>query len=167
MGLPHERLLVAYLELLGTAIVHARAMAWGGGSLECIADLMDAIHNLPGLLAQWEESDADLLRGSFEIFDKKWVRSPTEFSLCRVLNARIETIFPEVDPMATVNKPSSVPPEVLADLEAVGGRLGIVRDPGLYRRITERAEKARAENDRLLGVQEVGVAIVREIREAG
>ena len=42
--------------------------------------------------------------------------------------------------MATVEKTPAIDPEVLADLEAVCNTKGIVRDPKLLRRITERAE---------------------------
>jgi hypothetical protein len=165
MSVLHERLLGAYLELLGKAILHARARAWSGESPEYIADLLDAIHNLPGLLTHWEECDESWLRTSLESFDSKWVRSPRDFSLCETLDSTIERLISEVNSMATAKEPSTIPPEVMADLEAVCGQSGIVRDPELSRRITERAEKARAENDRRFGVQDIGVAIIREIRD--
>ena len=43
--------------------------------------------------------------------------------------------------MATVEKTPSIDPEVLADLEAACNIKGIVRDPELLRRITERAAR--------------------------
>ncbi len=42
--------------------------------------------------------------------------------------------------MATVEKTPAIDPEVLADLEVVCNTKGIVRDPKLLRRITERAD---------------------------
>ena len=42
--------------------------------------------------------------------------------------------------MATVEKTPAIDPEVLADLEAVCNTKGIVRDPKLLHRITERAD---------------------------
>ena len=43
--------------------------------------------------------------------------------------------------MATVEKTPAIDPEVLTDLEAVCNTKGIVRDPKLLRRITERADR--------------------------
>ena len=42
--------------------------------------------------------------------------------------------------MPTVGKTPTIDPEVLADLEAVCNTKGIVRDPTLLRRISERAD---------------------------
>ena len=42
--------------------------------------------------------------------------------------------------MATAEETPAIDPEVLADLEAVCNTKGIVRDPKLLRRITERAD---------------------------
>ena len=47
--------------------------------------------------------------------------------------------------MATVEKTPAIDPEVVADLEAVCNTKGIVRDPKLLRRITERADQVRQE----------------------
>ena len=47
--------------------------------------------------------------------------------------------------MPTVEKTPAIDPEVLADLEAVCNTKGIVRDPKLLRRITERADQVRQE----------------------
>jgi hypothetical protein len=60
-----------------------------------------------------------------------------------------------------------IPADVLADLEAVcrqlpGGKL----DPELVRRIRERSDKAREETLRRFGVQDIGVSIIREMRDA-
>jgi len=58
--------------------------------------------------------------------------------------------------------------DVLADLEEVCRQSagGIVRDPELLRRVYERSGKAREETLRQLGVQDIGVPIIREIRES-
>lgn len=60
-----------------------------------------------------------------------------------------------------------IPHEVLADLEEVcrQSESGIVRDPALLRRVYERSARAREETLRNLGVQDVGVEIIRELRE--
>jgi hypothetical protein len=66
--------------------------------------------------------------------------------------------------MTTAEKPS-----VEADLEEVCRRVvegkGIT-DPDLLKRIQEQSEKVQAENLRLFGVQDIGVEIIREMREA-
>jgi hypothetical protein len=48
--------------------------------------------------------------------------------------------------MAIVEKTPPIDPEVLADLETVCNTKGIVRDPDLLRRITERADRVRQEH---------------------
>lgn len=56
----------------------------------------------------------------------------------------------------------------MADLEEVARQAaaGGVRDPELVRRIRERAEKARREILAKFGVQDIGVPILREMRDA-
>lgn len=70
--------------------------------------------------------------------------------------------------MSILNTTSVIPPEVLADLEEVARQAatGGVRDPELVRRIRERADKARRETLAKLGVQDIGVSIIREMRDA-
>jgi hypothetical protein len=69
--------------------------------------------------------------------------------------------------MATVEKTPPIDPEVLADLEAVCNTKGIVRDPELLRRITERAEQARQATLKQFGVQEIGAEIIRTMHASG
>ena len=63
---------------------------------------------------------------------------------------------------------TAIPPDVMADLEAVCRQAagGEVRDPELVRRVQERAARARQEVLDRFGVQDVGVAIIREARDA-
>jgi hypothetical protein len=72
--------------------------------------------------------------------------------------------------MATAenNTPDAVPPDILADLDMVcrQAAAGGVRDPELLRRVHERSAKAREEVLRKFGVQDIGVGIIREIRDA-
>jgi hypothetical protein len=68
--------------------------------------------------------------------------------------------------MATFEKTPPIDPEVLADLEAVCNTKGIVRDPELLRRITERADQVRQETLRRFGVQEIGAEIIRSMHDA-
>jgi hypothetical protein len=61
-----------------------------------------------------------------------------------------------------------LPPEIMADLEEVARQAaaGGVRDPQLVRRVTERAEKACEEVFNKFGVQDIGVQIIRELRDS-
>jgi hypothetical protein len=63
---------------------------------------------------------------------------------------------------------ASIPPEVLADLAEVARQAaaGAIRDPELFRRVSDRAEQARQEICRRFGVQDIGVQIIREMRDA-
>lgn len=70
--------------------------------------------------------------------------------------------------MSTRDATNVISPEVMADLEEVARQAaaGGIRDPELVRRIRERAEKARRETLAKFGVQDIGVSIIREIRDA-
>ena len=61
-----------------------------------------------------------------------------------------------------------IPPEIMADLEEVARQAsaGGVRDPELSRRITERADEVRKEILQKFGVQDIGVSIIREMRDS-
>lgn len=79
VALAPEPHLSACLEVLRQATIHARLIGYGGhnGGLtaeksDCLADLMDAVHNLPDLLQNWEKCDERLLRLFLQEFDEKW-----------------------------------------------------------------------------------------------
>jgi len=57
----------------------------------------------------------------------------------------------------------AIPPEIMADLEAVAA--GRKPDPGLTRRVRERAEKSRAEIFRRNGLLDIAVPLIRGIRD--
>ena len=68
--------------------------------------------------------------------------------------------------MTTKRKEVGIPPEVMADMQAVADALnsGKPVDREVARRIGQRAEKARQELLATHGVQEIGVQLIREIR---
>lgn len=70
--------------------------------------------------------------------------------------------------MSTVDTNNLIPAEIMADLEEVARQAaaGGVHDPELLRRVTERAEKVRREILEKFGVQDIGVQIIREMRDA-
>ena len=67
--------------------------------------------------------------------------------------------------MATAEKPPIIDRDVLADLEAISQSKGILRDPELYRRVTERADRVRKETLEKFGVQEIGAEIIRTMHD--
>ena len=75
----------------------------------------------------------------------------------------------ENERMALITQADAIPAEVLADLEQVclQSELGVVRDLELLRRVYERSAKTRAETLRAHGVQDIGVDIIRELRDDG
>lgn len=51
------------------------ASGLSAGKSAQLADLMDAVHNIPDLASRWDECDEALLVGMLEDYDRKW--SPT------------------------------------------------------------------------------------------
>jgi hypothetical protein len=78
---PHE--LAAYLEFIDRVIINARVMGWQNAPHEHIADLMDAVHNLPYYLSRWPEFDRDVFRVFLKGYDAKW---PAGIRLLNVLD---------------------------------------------------------------------------------
>jgi hypothetical protein len=70
--------------------------------------------------------------------------------------------------MNTETKDTGIPADVMADLAEVCRQAasGGVRDPELLRRIQQRAEQAREEISRKFGIQDIGVDIIREMRDS-
>ncbi|MBL0215086.1 MAG: hypothetical protein IPQ07_14510 [Myxococcales bacterium] len=84
MMLAPEPYLSACLEVLRQATIRARFIAYGGHQegltseqADCLADLMDAVHNIPELLTRWEDCNEALLQGMLEDFDRKWQGHPS------------------------------------------------------------------------------------------
>jgi hypothetical protein len=67
--------------------------------------------------------------------------------------------------MPTTEKPPAIDRDLLAYLEAVSQTKGIVRDPELYHRITERPDRVRGETLEKFGMQEIGAEISRTMHE--
>lgn len=76
--IPEEKLR-ACLAVLYRACIDARRLGYEGQRTglpplraELLADLMDAVHNIPQLLLRWPDVDESLLRGVLSDFDRKW-----------------------------------------------------------------------------------------------
>lgn len=75
----------------------------------------------------------------------------------------METAMKTIEPPTTIDDP-----QAQADLEEVCRLLSEgkrVTDPELHLRIEERADAASAEDLRLFGVRDIGVEIIREMRD--
>jgi hypothetical protein len=69
----------ACLEVLYQATIAARMLGYEGhenglsaAKADQLADLMDAVHNLPRLLIDWSGCNESLLRGMLDDYDTKW-----------------------------------------------------------------------------------------------
>jgi hypothetical protein len=74
-----DKHLRACLAVLYSACLRARLLGYEGEAQglparrsKLLADLMDAVHNLPDLVTRWQECDESVLRGMLEDFDTKW-----------------------------------------------------------------------------------------------
>lgn len=69
-----EPFLSACMTVLYRALLHARLMGFSGAvDAAHLADLMDAVHNIPDLVRNWERCDIELMRTAFlKAYDEKW-----------------------------------------------------------------------------------------------
>ncbi|HYT93532.1 MAG TPA: hypothetical protein VEL76_32740 [Gemmataceae bacterium] len=74
MALAPEPYRSACLAVLHHAIAYCRFACWGSQwSSEHVADLMDAIHNIPGLVQHWEHDHIEFLRTRFlQRYEWRW-----------------------------------------------------------------------------------------------
>jgi len=71
-----EREFHACMCVLTAAILYARAWAWQNKiPAEQLADLMDAVHNIPAFLENWESCDQDLFMADLNHFQQNWASS--------------------------------------------------------------------------------------------
>jgi hypothetical protein len=88
MAIAPEPYLAACLRVLYVAALEARLIGYAGAESGLsaeesmrLADLADAVHNVPDWLRRWEDVNEPLLRGMLADFDKKWGQKST----CRLL----------------------------------------------------------------------------------
>ncbi len=72
--------LSACLDVVSHALLQGRLIGWAGehGGLSSedakrLADLLDAVHNIPTLITDWENCDEARLRSYLLAYDEKWV----------------------------------------------------------------------------------------------
>ena len=95
MAIAPEPYVAACLRVLYAATLEARLIGCAGAEHGLsaeestrLADLADAVHNLPDLLRRWEDVNEPLLRGMLADFDKKWGHKST----CHLLVAYEDTL---------------------------------------------------------------------------
>jgi len=66
-----------YLALLSGVILDCRALAREEKNLKQIWAMLDAVHNIPALLAQWERCDENYLLENLRDYEKKWRNTPS------------------------------------------------------------------------------------------
>lgn len=78
MNLPEEKIFLAYMKILSDVFTFTRHLAWERNPLRWkktlneIADMVDAVHNVPEMLFKWSECDEEYLLQQLTIYDKKW-----------------------------------------------------------------------------------------------
>jgi hypothetical protein len=74
MTTPPDRNLAACMRVLYYAILEARSLAWEnhGKRDKPIADVMDAVHNIPLLVTDWQRCRPEMIRDFLLAYDEKW-----------------------------------------------------------------------------------------------
>jgi hypothetical protein len=73
MALAPEHEMRAWMRVVTIAVLDARVAGWRGEvNPERLADLMDAIHNIPAAVQRWESSDAESLKSMLLDYERKW-----------------------------------------------------------------------------------------------
>src|SRR4051794_4797691 len=79
----------ACLATLRQAILGCRVLGWSKDAPpEQVAGLMDAVHNLPELMADWERCDVQRLRQDLMRYDRRWAGKPVW--LCKAFDTALE-----------------------------------------------------------------------------
>ncbi len=75
MILPPETELFACLDVMRHAILQARVWGWEGVvPAEQLADLMNAVHNIPGRIMHWDARQDEEIKRELEAHERKWAR---------------------------------------------------------------------------------------------
>jgi len=84
---PDEETLARYLCLLSKVLILARQSAYHKD--EQMADLLDAIHNVPDLLARWQDVKEEWILSDLEKYEEKYCDGNNIFS--SILKNGVET----------------------------------------------------------------------------
>ena len=76
MILPPETELFACLDVMRHAILLARVWGWEGVvPAEQLADLMNAVHNIPGTIMHWDLRQDEEIKRELEVYERKWAKN--------------------------------------------------------------------------------------------
>ena len=68
-----EREMSACMRVIYMAALDARVAGWQGDvDAERLADLMDAVHNIPNIVQNWTSNEEDLLKSMLLDYERKW-----------------------------------------------------------------------------------------------
>jgi hypothetical protein len=92
------------MAVLYRASIACRMWGWSGEvSAEHLADLMDAIHNIPDLVRDWERCDVEFLRRSFLlVYQQKWA-GRGGLALCDIFDGVIAEAGKQAEPDAAAD----------------------------------------------------------------
>ena len=84
-----EPYLSACMTVVYRALLHARVMGLSGTvDAAHIADLMDAVHNIPGLVQKWDRCDIGLMRAYLKSYEEKWAKRGG-LALCEIFDQQV------------------------------------------------------------------------------
>jgi hypothetical protein len=76
--LPPTEILVRYVAMLRDVLLHVRLRAYDTDPKS--AELLDAVENVPDLLARWPEMDGELVRGQLRDYEMKYLAGDDPFT---------------------------------------------------------------------------------------
>jgi hypothetical protein len=89
MAIAPEPYLSALTAVLDRAILFCRNYNWSPDfPHEHTADLMDAIHNIPAAIQDWQPWHADFLRDYLQTYESKWLPNGG-LSLCQLFDETV------------------------------------------------------------------------------
>jgi hypothetical protein len=84
-----EPYLSACMTVVYRALLHARLMGFSGTvDAAHIADLMDAVHNIPDLVQKWDRCDIELIRTYLKTYEEKWA-ARGGLALCEIFDQKV------------------------------------------------------------------------------
>jgi hypothetical protein len=84
-----EPYLSACMRVVYRALLHARLMGWSGSvDSKHLADLMDAVHNIPDLVRHWEDCDTERMRAFLKNYEETWL-ARGGLPLCEIFDQAI------------------------------------------------------------------------------
>lgn len=84
-----EPYLSACMTVVYRALLHARSMGFSGTvDAAHIADLTDAVHNIPDLVRNWNRCDIELMRAYLKSYEEKWA-ARGGLALCEIFDQRV------------------------------------------------------------------------------